>query len=382
MVLRRAATALVLLVLPALVVPRLWCGRGASALFDGDAGSAAPLAREVASWMVGGVDAGQFSTGSARFAGEWALGTHQMALLGLGQAILQQPDLRDALQPAMDAGATRLAEPSMRAFGTVAWGEDGLRSLDSDHGHAYLGYLDLALGMHRLVDPDTPLAGLHDELTVALARRLSEAPHATIETYPGETYPPDVCAVAGAIGLHGRVTGTDHGEVLARWSRTFRDHHVDPNSGLLVQAVDGHSGVSLDRPRASGTALGAYFLAFADPDLSADLFEALRDQCDIAVLGFGGMREYARGDQGGHGDVDSGPVVLGIGMSATGFALAGARIHRDRPIYTRLYRTAFLFGAPVQRQDRRSFVTGGPLGNAILLAMLTAGPGTATWEHP
>lgn len=380
MFLRRTAAVFALLVLPVLVVPRLWCGRGGQALFEGRPDSAAPLAREVGAWMLAGVDADQFSTGSSRFDGEWALGTHQMALMGLGQTVQQHPELRSELVPAMDAGMRRLLEPSTRAFGTEAWDEDGLRALDSSSGHAYLGYLNLALGMHRLVTPDSALAGLHDELTAALARRLAQAPHGTLETYPGETYPPDVCAVAGSIGLHGRTTGADHGALLASWARTFRQDHVDPDTGLLVQAVDGASGERLDRPRASGTAIGAYFLAFADPALSADLYAALQEHCRVGVLGFGGMREFARGQRGGFGDVDSGPVVFGVGMSATGFALAGARIHRDRPTYRRLHRTAVLFGAPVERGGRRSFVTGGPLGNAILLAMLTAGPGTGPWE--
>lgn len=382
MILRRAAAVLALLVLPMLVAPRLWCGRGGDDLFDGDDGAALPLAREVAAWMEAGVDADHFATGSSRFDGEWALGTHQMALQGLGQVILQEPRARADLLPAMEAGAARLAEPSMRAFGTRAWDEDGLRALDSADGHAYLGYLDLALGMQRLVDPHTPLAGLHDELTAALARRLAAAPHGTIETYPGETYPPDVCAVVGAIGLHGRATGEDHDELIAAWSNKAREHLVDPKTGLLIQAVDGRSGAPLDRARASGTAIGAYFLAFADSELSGQLYESLRDQCRVGLLGFGGMREYPRGQRGGHGDVDSGPVIFGVGMSSTGFALAGARIHRDRRVFAGLHRTAVLFGAPVQRDERASFVTGGPLGNAILLAMLTAGPGTAGWEGP
>ena len=46
--------------------------------------------------------------------------------------------------------------------------------LPGGRGHAYLGYVNLALGMMRLVDPETPHARLHDRLTEALARRLDE----------------------------------------------------------------------------------------------------------------------------------------------------------------------------------------------------------------
>ena len=351
------------------------CGGRGPGFYDGEARAWAPLARHVAGWVERGVDAGNFHTGGARFDGEWALGTYAMALLGMGQVALEHPELADELRPAMDTAATSLLEPRLREFGSLAWGEDGLEALESDHGHAYLGYLNLALGMHRLARPDTPLTDVHDRLTEALARRLAAAPHALIETYPGEAYPCDVAAVAGSIGLHGRATGTDHSALLDTWAARYRELYADPDSGLLVQAADASTGEAWDRPRGSGTALAAYFTAFADAQLSADLYEALRRNCQVNPLGFGGMREYARGTRGGLGDVDSGPVVFGVGTSATGFALAAARLHDDRSTYLALFRTASLCGAPLRAGGRHRFLVGGSLGNAILLAMLTAGPG-------
>ncbi|MCP4808514.1 MAG: hypothetical protein GY913_18850 [Proteobacteria bacterium] len=74
----------------------------------------------------------------------------------------------------------------------------------------------------------------------------------------------------------------------------------------------------------------------------------------------------------GFGDIDSGPVLLGIGVSPTGFGLAGARLHGDEAAYERSLRTARLFGLPVP-WNGRTYLTGGGLGNAILLAMATAG---------
>ena len=85
------------------------------------------------------------------------------------------------------------------------------------------------------------------------------------------------------------------------------------------------------------------------------------------------MREYPPGE-GGPGDIDSGPVILGIGFSSTGFALAGARTFGDRERFQSLYRTAYLIGSPLERGGLRNYVCGGPLGNAILFAMLTARP--------
>ncbi|WP_053237126.1 hypothetical protein [Sandaracinus amylolyticus] len=362
----RNAFLLLVIVVLAAIVPRVWLGREPARLFDGDRATQDALAREVIAYAERDVDEGAFHTGSALFDGEWAFGTHQMTLLALGQIVLEHPELRDAYVPAMRRAADRLVDAGTLRFAASRWGEDPIAALDGDHGHAYLGYAALALGMLRAVDPETPHAALHDRIEAALARRLARAPHALIETYPGESYPPDVLAVAGSLGLHQRVTGADHRALLDAWSRTFRARWIDA-SGYLVQAGDARTGEARDAPRGSGTAIGAYFASFVDRDMARTLDEGLARRGHATFLGFGGVRE------GAEGDIDSGPVLLGVGVSATGFALASARIHGDRDRYVELARTAWLFGVPVDREGGgRRFVAGGPLGNALLLAMLTA----------
>jgi hypothetical protein len=162
---------------------------------------------------------------------------------------------------------------------------------------------------------------------------------------------------------------------MPAWRRAFA-RYVDPHSGLLYQAADAATGAPLGPPRGSGTAIAAYSLAFADRALSEHLYAGLRRQA-VNLLGFGMMREYPS-DHAGTGDIDSGPVLFGVGVSATGFALAAARLHGDDALFTRLYRTTELFGVPLGDSTSRHFMSGGPLGNAILLAMTTA---TAEWSR-
>jgi hypothetical protein len=369
-----ALAALALVLVLSAAVPRVVAGADADALFQGELGAQDALAREVVAYLARDAGVAAFHTGSARFDHEWAVGTYQMSILGLGQVALEHPELREAYLPAMRRAADRLVARDTLRFGESAWHEEPLAALErSGAGHAYLGYVALALGMLRLHDPETRHARLHDRMVAALARRLARAPHALIDTYPGEAYPPDVAAVAGAIGLHERVTGVERAALLGRWSRTFRARWVD-RSGYLIQSGRPGSGVPTDAPRGSGTGIAAYFLSFADPALSRTLHEGLARHGRAGFLGFGGIREHAPGFEGG-ADIDSGPVLLGVGVSATGFALGSARAHGDRETYRALYRTAWLFGVPVARPDGgRRFLAGGPLGNAIMLAMLTARP--------
>ncbi len=362
----RAVAFVVALGVTRLVVP-LWCGRDAAAWYGDDPATQRALADELVAFERDTSDAAS----EDRFVGEWALVTHQMVALGLGQLCLAHPAWRAELAPLVTRAAIRSFRREMRAFGTNAWhGEEAMSTLDGDHGHAYLAYPALALGMARLLDPAFPadIAAQHDALIAAFERRLLASPTGLIETYPGEAYPTDVAAVAGAIAMHGRATHADHARVLAHWAASVPGQ-TDPATGFVIQRMDATTGHAHDAPRASGTALAAYFASFADRAIATRLAKAALAHT-ATHFGFGAIREYPEGVEG-HGDVDSGPVVLGVSVSATGFALACARIAGDEDAFIAIERTTDLFGLPIRVGDRRAFAIGGPIGNALLLALLT-----------
>jgi hypothetical protein len=368
----RAIVRVASLAVAAAIVPRCVAGYPAGGLWANDIGSQDGLAREVAAYVSSGVAASAFHTGSLRFDGEWAFGTFTMAALGLGHVVLAHPERRDEYVPIMEKCAEELVSKSANAFGTEAWGDFGFDGLPGGRGHGYLGYSNLALSMIRLVNPETSHAKLHDDLTEALAIRLAASPHGLFETYPGEAYPADMAMAAGSIALHDCATGAPPRSFWPAWREAF-SKWIDPSSGLLHQAGSWATGAPAGPPRSSGTALAAFALSFVDRELSMRLFEGLR-RSRASVLGFGAILEYPPG-KAAAGDIDSGPVVLGAGVSATGFTLSSAKLHGDQALFTALYRTADLFGAPVHRPSGARFMSGGPLGNAILLAMTTA-----TWE--
>jgi hypothetical protein len=353
------------------VVPRAVVGREADRFYDGDRTTQGELANAVAEYVTNDTGPAAFHTGDARFDGEWTVATHQMAALGLTQVIRAHPELRGRYAPVVRRAVENLLRERAWRFGATAWGHGPFESLDTDEGHAYLGYIALGMGALREVDPANPYASLHDRVIDALARRLERSPHGAIETYPGEAYPCDIASVVGAIGQHAGLTHTDRSALVTRMAAHYRGRWRDTRSGYLVQSVSPRTADANAPARGSGTALAAYFLSFADRDLARELGLALARTGHAEHLGFGAVREYAPGHEG-RGDIDSGPVVFGVSVSATGFTLATARQLGDRARYRELYRTAALFGVPVANGERRRFLAGGPIGNAILLAMLTA----------
>ncbi len=343
----------------------------ADGFFDGRLDTQLPHALAVAADELA---AAPPSAGADRMQAEQELARRQMVVIGLAQLVLAHPEQRDAFLPAIHRAAAALVTEETLAFTTRAWaGERGLGSLAGPHGHAYLGYLAMALGFEAAVDPGSPRLPLARALADALARRLDAARFGVIETYPGETYPPDVAVVLGGIGLCDRATGDRHAATLARAVAAMRSRFVDAGSGYLVQKVDAATGAWKDAPRGSGTALAAFALAFVDAGAARALDGALAQAGRVGILGLGGVKEYAPGTSG-PGDADSGPMVFGMSVAATGFALASARIQGDHERFRDIVRSVELFGAPRREGALRRYTGAGPLGHAILFAMMTAGP--------
>ncbi|MBI2893570.1 MAG: hypothetical protein HYY06_08450 [Deltaproteobacteria bacterium] len=354
------------------VVPAWWCGRRADAFFDGDLGAQRALASGVREWLERDPATLTFGTGSPRFDGEWYLITHVAAAIGLAQTALEHPELGSEHARLVERAIDRALLPRGRAHDALAWSEDPLEALDGDRGHlAFLGYANLALSMHRRLEPRSRFSRLNDEITAALARRFARhGSGALLESYPAETYPADNAAAIASIALHDRAAGGQNSDVVQDVLSAFSTRYRDPRSGFLYQRVDSETGAPRDAARASGTALAAFVLGAAGLDAARPLWRSLARQFDD-VLGFGGVREYGPGD--GAGDVDSGPVIFGLGVSASGFALAAARRHGDRERFRGLFASAWLFGLPYETKAGLRFVSGGAVGDTLLFALLTAG---------
>ncbi len=370
---RRAVAVLAFLAAVPLGVRALsaWHGRGADALYDGELGAQEGLARGVDRWVEADLGRGDFSTGDPRYDGEWLFAARMMAALGYAQLALEHEETRARQAERIDGCLEAITDARARAFDREAWGSDAFEDLGTERAHvAYLGYLALALSLARLVDPNTRFAALEQRVVEHLAARFEASELGLLETYPGEIYPIDNTSFFGALAVHDRASGEDHSALLARLLAGL-ERHRDPRTGLLHQAV--HAGGSpADLARGSGTALAAYFLSFADRALSASLHGAIEAHLARELLGFGTVREHPPGE-GGFGDVDSGPVIFGQGVSATGFSIALARVHGDREAFEARLATASFFGGPVDAEGTQHAL-GGPLGDALIFALATALP--------
>jgi hypothetical protein len=127
-------------------------------------------------------------------------------------------------------------------------------------------------------------------------------------------------------------------------------------------------------------------VGLADPDRSVDATAEARWALDRLQSADGtgpfdrdrfvtgvGVREYPKG-VGGKGDVDSGPLILGLGLSASVVTMGAARVQHD-PLADRLAREGDLLGLPLSGLTTKRYLFGTlPIGDAFLAWSASARP--------
>src|SRR5262245_19520626 len=119
---------------------------------------------------------------------------------------------------------------------------------------------------------------------------------------------------------------------------------VDPKSGLMSSFVH-LDGRARDLPRGCALSWSLAVLPDLDPELAAQQWALYRRDFLRCGGGLCLFREYPPGADRAS-DADSGPVVAGLGMSASAFGLAAARAQGDTDVAESLRRTGELLGFP------------------------------------
>jgi hypothetical protein len=151
-----------------------------------------------------------------------------------------------------------------------------------------------------------------------------------------------------------------------RFLTNARAHYLDAHTGLLCTYVNAEAKRQLQGPRGISTMYGLHFLRDVAPGFANDQYLRARQHLVREVFGLAAVREFPAGVEA-RGDIDSGPVVLGLGPSASGFAIAAAAVMRDEPTAKALLKSMALVAFPELQSGELSYTVMPPVGQAVIL---------------
>lgn len=308
---------------------------------------------------------------------EWDLMARLYLVLALANLSVEDETLRARYLPVID----RVIDDTLRAeragghyhflmayARAKPWKVTPPRSLFVD------GEVALMLGARLLLAPHGAYAAALRRRVDLIVPRMRASPVRCAESYPDECWTFCNTVALAAIRIADAVTGSDHGPVLRDWVATARERLLDDASGLLLSSYT-VAGDRLDGPEGSSVWMAAHMLQLVDPVFAREQYDAAKKALAGAVGPFAYAREWPVGQESAV-DVDAGVVVpfLGASTGASGLALVGAAAFRDARYDAGLRRSLALLGVD---DGQRSELTGGAVGQAVLLYAQTLGP---LWE--
>ncbi|MCF7838853.1 MAG: hypothetical protein K9N49_09515 [Candidatus Marinimicrobia bacterium] len=238
------------------------------------------------------------------------------------QSARRGPAPRAFARAAIEAATDLVLDPGHAAWVKEHWGPDYLQR----ENVFYRALLISAMTSHfNLTDDPRHLDFLRAQ-TVSLAAELDRSPHGLLDDYPGECYPTDVLMAIASIRRADEILGTDHTAFAARAIRGFQGGRLD-GRGLPPYMADAQSGFPTSA-RGCGLSYACMSAPYLWPDLARTWYARYEHDFWQERFGLHGFREFLAETSGPNWyvDVDSGPVLGGIGVSASAFGVAASRI--------------------------------------------------------
>jgi hypothetical protein len=181
-----------------------------------------------------------------------------------------------------------------------------------------------------------------------------------LDSYAGMAWPGDNAVGAAALASCGTLLDARYTRTAQGWLRAAL-RHADPATGLLPHDA------GLPNPRGESVALMIRFIHEIDPAVAAAQYAGMERTFATRLVGLlPAVREYPRGVRGS-GDIDSGPVILGVSAPASVVGIAAARMTGHHRAAADLRATPEVLGAPLQWRGRRSYAFGRlAVGDAFL----------------
>ncbi len=259
------------------------------------------------------------------------------ALSNMSEALFNiassQPQMKDEIKPLMQSAIARARHKKVSPYK-----KDPADVKNLDHYGYYLEHLNVMLGLYQ---------SLYDDQYLPLNRRISEYlrdeslsqdnAHARLIPHIKMRWSADQAAILHSLTLFDRNNGTQLAqEPVEKWLDTMHRHMRDEKTGLFqteVMRVKEYS----EQPRGCSLAYMIHYMASFAPDIAEDQWQRLQHHMSVSAVGLYGFREYLPDYDGGW-TPDSGPIIAGVGIAATGLGLKTAATLQDYATYKRLKR--------------------------------------------
>jgi hypothetical protein len=244
------------------------------------------------------------------------------------------------------------------------------RILNPEYGIFYAGWKNYLLS--KILQTDNSFVG-HDiyeaqyKVQCALiASALAECNTPYLASYQGQAWPADMCTAMASLRNHDRIFEPKYTAVINGWLKQINSK-LDPSTQMVPHKVHARTAEITEGTRGSSSSLIIRLLAEIDPAFAKEQYTLYKKHIVSTTFGLPSISEYPIGQPNEGGDVDSGPVILGVGFSGTIVAIGTAAAVGDYELSQTQYKTINAFGLGWSSEKEKKYALGYfPIADAFI----------------
>ncbi len=226
------------------------------------------------------------------------------------------------------------------------------------NGVFYRGWTNYLLAKRLIIAPFTNAQKqlyLKNYEEIANAFDTNTSPY--LESYYMASWPADNVVAIASLSLRDKVLyeSTPTKDIIKPWI-TKVEANLDQH-GRIPHSVNWKTGESASESRGNSMSLILCFLNDIDSNFANKQFVKYKESFLDFRLGLPGIREHRKG-KGGNGDIDSGPVIWGIGGAASIVGQKTMATFKEWDTYHGLRNSIESFGAAYTVNGKKKYVLG------------------------
>jgi len=204
----------------------------------------------------------------------------------------------------------------------------------------YLEHLNIILGAYKKITGSDLYKNLNKQISFHLINNSMSYSnyHADLLPHVKMKWSADQAAIIYSVWLYDKNYGTSiSGDIIYKWLQYMQEKRTDKNTGLYKTEVLGTRKYS-DQPRGCSLSYMIHYMGRFAPKRAAEQWKLYKKHMTKRVFGKIGFREFLP-DYEGAWSPDSGPIIAGVGVAATGLGLNAASTVGDKKTFKSLEKT-------------------------------------------
>lgn len=240
--------------------------------------------------------------------------------------------------------------------------------LNPPYGIFYKGWYNYILGrkINSLPEAERDSVDLTEfrQNCEVILQSLSKHSGPYLESYKGACWPADMFVAMASVALYNQLDMGVYQTQIEAWLEKVES--LTDKHGLVPHSCNCATGKAKEAARGSSQSLIQVFLREIDPIYAQEKFNIYKELFVEKRLGLPGIREYPKGSSG-NGDIDSGPVIWGIGGAASIVGQRAMALHGESTLAIGLRNSIEAFGLGNSSGKKKKYLFGAlPIADAFI----------------